>query len=66
MSTAEPSKTEEGQSRLTVGLEPQYGINAPYCTLPGKRVFARINGEELWEWCTKLLMFNGKKFVKWF
>jgi hypothetical protein len=50
---------------LNTELKLTYGINAPYCTLPGKRVFARINGEDLQEWCTKLMMFNGREFVLW-
>ena len=50
-------------SRLNAGLSVTYGESAPFCTLPGKRVFARINGENLETWCTKILMVDKGKVV---
>ena len=61
------SKNDLMQSNYPVGknagLCVTYGKNAPYCTLPAKRVFATVNGEKLLTWCTKILMHNGKDFV---
>jgi len=40
-----------------------YGINAPFHTLPAKRAFAKSNnGEPMFEWCTQRMIWDGKKF----
>jgi len=65
--TETTNEADSSGSELNDGLGTRYGKNAPYCTLPAKRQLAKSNtGKPLFEWATKIMVFDGKVFKPYY